>query len=102
MTLQIFDYAVISLASMLPRVSILKSISIVLHCMNLSICLVGDSFFKEIVLWKMLRKLTQKMENGEYGRLHCHSKNICCNSLGEGELFYLGDIKTDNETCSGE
>lgn len=50
----------------------------------------------------MLRKLTQKMENGEYGRLHCHSKNICCNSLGEDELFYLGDKKTDNETCSGE
>lgn len=64
MTLQIFDYAVISLAFMLPRVSILKSISIVLRCRNLSICLVGDSFFKEIVLWKMLRKLTRKWKMG--------------------------------------
>ena len=87
MTLQIFDYAVISLASMLSRVSILKSISVELHCMNISICLVGDSFSKEIVLWKILRKLTLKMGNGEYDRLHCHSKNICCNSLGEDGTF---------------
>ena len=58
-----FDYAVISLASVLPRVSILKRVSIVLHCTSISICLVGDSFSKDNVLWKMLRKLTQKMES---------------------------------------
>ena len=63
MTFQVFDYAIVSLVPMLPGASILKRVSVVLHCISINICLVGKSSPKEDVLWKKLRKLTQKMES---------------------------------------
>lgn len=62
----------LSLAFIFAQGKYSKSISIVLKLLSV-FAPAGDSFFKEIVL-ENVEKLTQKMENGECGRLHCHSK----------------------------
>lgn len=68
MTFQVFHYAIVSLVPMLPGASILKRVSVVLHCISINICLVGNSFPKEDrCILEKVKKVDS--ENGKLGNM---------------------------------